>query len=82
MSTATRVVRDAPTVDPDRQTLTVEEAAVVLGIGRGLAYEAARRGELPTLRLGRRLIVPVVALQRMLATAASAAVGDGDRPPA
>jgi excisionase family DNA binding protein len=42
-----------------RSTITVSEAANLLGIGRTAAYEAARRGELPTRRLGRRLIVPV-----------------------
>jgi excisionase family DNA binding protein len=39
-------------------TLTVEQAAKHLGISRGLAYEAARNGQLPTIRLGRRLLVP------------------------
>ncbi len=49
-----------------RQTLTVEEAAEVLGIGRNSAYEAIRRGEIPALRLGRRLVVPRRALERLL----------------
>lgn len=44
--------------DDSRITLTVEEAAKALGIGRGLAYEAVRRGEIPTIRLGKRLLVP------------------------
>jgi excisionase family DNA binding protein len=39
-------------------TLSVEEAGRLLGIGRGLAYEAARSGQIPTIRLGRRLLVP------------------------
>lgn len=39
-------------------TISVEDAARLLGISRGLAYEAARRGELPVIRLGRRLLVP------------------------
>ena len=51
----------------DRLTLTVEEAASLLGIGRGLAYELARSGKLPAIRLGRRLLVPRAALERMLA---------------
>ena len=51
----------------DRQTLTVEEAAVLLGIGRNSAYQAIARGELPALRLGRRLLVPRTALARHLA---------------
>ena len=45
-----------------RATITVEEAATLLGIGRSAAYEAARRGQLPTRRLGKRLRVPVPAL--------------------
>jgi excisionase family DNA binding protein len=53
---------------PDQQpTLTVEEAGELLGISRGSAYEAARTGELPTIRIGRRLVVPTAALRRMLA---------------
>ena len=44
-----------------RVTITVEEAASILGIGRSAAYDAARRGQLPTRRLGRRLFVPVPA---------------------
>lgn len=50
----------------DRATISVEESAKLLGIGRTAAYEAARRGELPTRRLGRRLLVPVPALLEWL----------------
>ena len=46
----------------ERLTISVEDAARLLGISRGLAYEAARRGELPTIRLGRRLLVPTARL--------------------
>jgi len=49
-----------------RQTLTVEEAGRLLGISRNSAYEAARRGELPAIRIGKRLIVPRAALERLL----------------
>jgi excisionase family DNA binding protein len=60
----------------ERQTLTVEEAARVLGIARGSAYEAAKVGHLPTIRIGRRLLVPRAALERLLAGGgAPAAVG-------
>ena len=45
-----------------RATITIEQAAQLLGLGRTAAYHAARRGELPTRRLGRRLLVPVPAL--------------------
>lgn len=44
-----------------RATITVEQAASLLGIGRSAAYDAARRGQLPTRRVGRRLFVPVPA---------------------
>ena len=53
--------------EADRLTLTVEEAAHLLGISRGLAYELARLGQLPVVRLGRRLLVPRAALENMLA---------------
>jgi excisionase family DNA binding protein len=49
-----------------RRTLTVEEAAKELGISKASAYEAARTGELPTIKIGKRILVPVVALERML----------------
>jgi excisionase family DNA binding protein len=42
-----------------RATITVTEAAELLGISRTAAYDAARRGELPTRWLGHRLVVPV-----------------------
>lgn len=47
-------------------TLTVEQAAEVLGISRRSAYRAVERGELPTLRLGRRLLVPTARLLALL----------------
>jgi excisionase family DNA binding protein len=40
-------------------TLTVEQAAKVLGIGRSTAYELVHTGDIPSLRLGRRIVVPV-----------------------
>jgi excisionase family DNA binding protein len=45
-----------------RAAITIEQTAKLLGLGRTAAYDAARRGELPTRRLGRRLLVPVPAL--------------------
>lgn len=52
-----------------RALISVEEAADVCGIGRTAAYEAVRRGQLPSLRLGRRLFVPVTALLKLLGDA-------------
>lgn len=46
--------------------LTIAEAAPVLRISRNSTYEAARRGEIPTIRLGRRILVSRAALVRFL----------------
>ncbi len=51
------------------RTLTVEEAALELGISRQLAYEQARGGHIggiPVLRIGRRMLIPRAALDRAL----------------
>ncbi len=50
----------------DRLTYTVDEVAKMLGISRGLAYEMVNRGELPSIRLGRRVLVPYRAFHRWL----------------
>jgi len=51
-------------------TVTVSEAAQLLGIGRNLAYEvAAREGEIagvPVIRVGRRLLIPLARLLEVL----------------
>ena len=53
----------------DKLTMSIEEAAKVLGVGRNFCYELAKTGQLPTIRLGsRRLVVPRIALEKMLAT--------------
>jgi excisionase family DNA binding protein len=54
-----------------KKTLTIPEAGKELGIGRAAAYEAARRGQIPTIRIGRKLLVPLGALERMLEMAGS-----------
>ncbi len=46
--------------------MTVEEAASALGISRAFAYEAVTRNEIPHVRIGRRILVPRAALERML----------------
>ena len=51
---------------PDKPMFSVEEAAAILGVGRGTAYHSANTGEIPALRLGRRLLIPRTALVRML----------------
>lgn len=47
-------------------TITVEEAGRRLGISRGLAYSLVRRGEIPAVRLGRRIVVPAGAVESII----------------
>ena len=49
-----------------RLTISIDETASLLGLGRTAAYEAARRGDIPSRNLGRRVIVPVPALLEWL----------------
>lgn len=53
-------------------TMTIEDAAKALGVSRNTAYAAAARGEIPAIRIGRRLLVPKVQLDRLL---------EGEAPP-
>jgi hypothetical protein len=58
--------------DETPKTLTVPEAGkLYFGIAKNAAYAAARCGQIPTIRIGGRLRVPVVALERMLSDAGS-----------
>jgi len=59
----------------DQWTMTVPEAGKkYFGLSRNAAYAAAGRGDIPTVRVGRLLRVPVKALERMLDAA-------GQQPP-
>ena len=50
--------------------LSVPEAGRrYFGVGRSASYEAARRKEIPTIKIGRKLLVPIAAVERMLAEA-------------
>lgn len=49
-----------------RLAVSVPEAARLLGISRNTAYKAAQTGELPAVRIGRRLVVPVSRLMELL----------------
>lgn len=53
----------------EKLTITVEEAGMMLGIGRALAYEMAKTGRLPVLRFGKRMVIPRRAMEEMLKTA-------------
>lgn len=55
-------------------TLSVAEVAKALGISKGLAYAAMKSGTIPSVKVGRRILVPRSALAAMLAGASAASV--------
>lgn len=57
----------------ERVCISVEEAGRALGIGRNSAYEAVRRGQIPSLKIGGRYVIPRKALERLLDGAGNAA---------
>jgi excisionase family DNA binding protein len=50
----------------EKLALTVVEAAKILGISRGSTYNAVRRGQIPNIRIGRRIVIPRASLINML----------------
>ena len=53
-------------MEEEKLTLTVNEASRVLGISRGLAYSMVKTGEIPSVRFGKRVLIPRRALERLL----------------
>jgi len=53
-------------MDNPRLTLTVNEAAKMLGISRGLAYEMVKMGKIPSVHFGKRVLIPRSALDKLL----------------
>ena len=52
--------------DSECRTVSIEDAGRILGISRGSAYAAAASGDIPTIKIGKRLLVPKAALERLL----------------
>lgn len=50
----------------EKVTFSVPEAADILGISRGSAYQGVHCGDIPSIRIGERLLVPKAALIAML----------------
>jgi excisionase family DNA binding protein len=50
----------------DRPTMQVDAVAEALGLSRATVYTAVQTGEIPSLRIGRRIVVPTAAVRRML----------------
>lgn len=53
-------------MDNSLLTVSVPEAGKLLSIGRGTSYRLAKEGIIPTLRLGKKLRVPMVAIENLL----------------
>jgi len=47
--------------------LTVEEVRKTLRLGRTAAYRAIHAGDIPHIRVGKKLLIPVAALEKLLA---------------
>ena len=65
----------------DKLAYSVIEMANLLGIGRSKAYELVRSGTIPSLRLGKRIVVPKVALSRFLSECAHQNPVEDDHQP-
>ena len=50
----------------DKPTVTADETSEILGIGRNSTYEAIANGQIPAIKIGRRVVVPVAQLRRLL----------------
>ena len=49
-----------------RLCVTVPEAAEMLRISRNFAYQLVREGKLPSIRFGKRILIPIAALTKMV----------------
>ena len=58
----------------DKLTVTVEEMAEIVGVSRPTAYELIHKEGFPTVRIGRRIVIPLDSLKRWLEEQAGAAV--------
>ena len=56
-------------IEMNKKVYTVEETAVALGIGRNSAYQGVKTGEIPSIKIGGRILVPTKALERKLSEA-------------
>jgi len=55
-----------PASADERLVYTIPEAGRLLGLSRNGSYAAAKRGDIPTMRIGRRLLVPKLPLHRLI----------------
>jgi len=61
---------NAKTSSEPTRTLSVPKAGeIYFGIGRGASYAAAANGQIPTIKIGKLLRVPIAAMEKLLANA-------------
>lgn len=53
-------------MDSFKKVYTIEEVAKMLGVSKGTAYECVKTGELPHIKLGRRIVVPIASFEKFL----------------
>lgn len=64
-------------ISPEAQecrTMSVAAAAKILGISRTTAYECVRSGDLPSVRMGGRILIPTQRIERLLAASEPEAI--------
>lgn len=61
-------------IDEGKRVLTVRETSILLRCSRGATYNAIRKGLIPSLRLGKKILIPRAALEKLLD-----GVRDGDK---
>jgi excisionase family DNA binding protein len=60
----------------EKLTLSVDEFCQVMGISRNHGFSAVRNGEVPHLKIGKRILIPRIAVERMLTAAAAPVAGE------
>ena len=64
-------------MQPTTLVYTIHEAAILLSLGRSSMYQAVRTGAVPSVRLGRRILIPRAALDEFLLKAGHPENGEG-----
>jgi excisionase family DNA binding protein len=62
-------VKGVKAIMEEKLVLTVDETAALLGISRPTAYQGVEKGKIPSIRVGKRILVPKAALEKLLAEA-------------
>jgi hypothetical protein len=55
--------------DPSKTMAVADAGRLYFNLGRNASYDAAKRGEIPTIRFGNKIVAVVPAIERMLARA-------------